>query len=112
MADLERVCDYLIILSAAHVQVAGDADDIVAGHKLLTGPRCDSESIAKVHTVVQARHTERQISLLVRTNGHIYDPSWIVSDVLLEDVVLAYLRAPEVHALPVPTLLSETEGRA
>ncbi|WP_434003388.1 hypothetical protein [Candidatus Dormibacter sp.] len=37
--------------------------------------------------------------MLVRTNGHIYDPSWTVSDVLLEDVVLAYLRAPGVHAL-------------
>ncbi|MDQ6920670.1 MAG: ABC transporter ATP-binding protein [Candidatus Dormibacteraeota bacterium] len=84
IADLERVCDYLIILSAAHVQVAGDTEEILARHKLLTAPRCDGESIAKVHSVVQARHTDRQTSLLVRTNGHIYDPSWTVSDVLLE----------------------------
>ncbi|MDQ6948954.1 MAG: ABC transporter ATP-binding protein [Actinomycetota bacterium] len=110
IADLERVCDYLIILSAAHVQVAGDTEEILARHKLLTAPRCDVEAIAKVHSVVQARHTDRQTSLLVRTNGHIYDPSWTVTDVLLEDVVLAYLRAPTAHALPDPELASTESG--
>ncbi|MGI8562512.1 MAG: ABC transporter ATP-binding protein [Candidatus Dormibacter sp.] len=109
LADLERVCDYLVILSAAHVQLAGDTDEMVARHKLLTGPRCDGESVGKVHSVVQALHTDRQTTLLVRTNGHIYDPSWTVSDVLLEDVVLAYLRAPGVHALPEPQVVSDSE---
>jgi len=112
LADLERVCDYLVILSAAHVQLAGETEDIVAGHKLLTGPRPDGDAIAKVHSVVQAHHTDRQTTLLVRTNGRIYDRSWTVSDVLLEDVVLAYLRAPHVHALPAPEVLSETGAPA
>ncbi len=109
LADLERVCDYLVILSAAHVQLAGDTDEMVARHKRLTGPRCDGESIGRVHSVVQALHTDRQTTLLVRTNGHIYDPSWTVSDVLLEDVVLGYLRAPGVHALPKPQVVSDSE---
>ena len=30
IGDLERVCDYLIILSAAHVQLAGDIEEIRA----------------------------------------------------------------------------------
>lgn len=104
IADLERVCDYLIILSAAHVQVAGETDDILASHKRLTGPRCDGDDTARVHSVVQEHHTDRQTVLLVRTNGQIYDPAWTVSEVPLEDVVLAYLRAPAAHALPEPVV--------
>ena len=91
IGDLERVCDFLIILSAARVQLAGELDRLLETHKLLVGPRRDPAAIAAVHSVVQARQTERQTSLLVRTNGHIWDPSWEVHDVQLEEIVLAYL---------------------
>lgn len=91
VGDLERVCDYLIILSASRVTLAGDIDRIVAGHRLLTGPRQDAGAIAHVHNVVQATHTERQTTLLVRTNGHIWDSSWQVQPVSLEEIILAYL---------------------
>ena len=91
IADLERVCDYLIILSASQVQLAGDIEQIVRSHKLLVGPRRDTTDIASVHTVVEESHTERQTTLLVRANGPIFDPSWEVRDVSLEDIVLAYL---------------------
>lgn len=109
IADLERVSDYLVILSSAHVQVAGDTEAILARHKLLTGPRTDAAAIARVHAVVQERHSERQTRLLVRSNGHNFDPVWTVSDVQLEDVVLAYLRAPAAHALPEPVLMPSRE---
>ncbi len=93
IADLERVCDYLIILCASQVHLAGDIDEIVQAHKLLVGPRRDpaAEAIARVHRVIQERHTARQTLLLVHTIGPIYDPSWEVRDVALEDIVLAYL---------------------
>ena len=92
--DLERVCDHLIILSAARVQLAGEMDRVVGAHKLLVGARRDPAAIAAAHTVVQARHTERQTTLLVRTGGHIRDPAWDVHDVRLEEIVLAYLGQP------------------
>src|SRR5207245_1403736 len=38
LAELERVADYLIVLAAGRVQVAGEVDDLLAGHALLTGP--------------------------------------------------------------------------
>jgi len=91
IADLERVCDYLIILSASRVQLAGDIERIQHKHKLLVGPRCEPDAVAHIHTVVQATHTPRQTSLLVRLNGHVWDPSWEVHDVPLEEIVLAYL---------------------
>jgi ABC-2 type transport system ATP-binding protein len=91
LADLERVCDHLVILSRARTQLAGPIDEIVAEHRLLTGPRADVAEIARRHEVVTARHSERQTSLLVRSNGHVYDASWELHEVDLEEIVLAYL---------------------
>jgi ABC-2 type transport system ATP-binding protein len=91
VADLERVCDYLVILSTARVQLAGPIEEIVAGHRLLTGPRTEPAAVARVHTVIRDSHTERQTSLLVRANGHVYDADWQLHDVDLEEIVLAYL---------------------
>jgi ABC-2 type transport system ATP-binding protein len=97
IGDLERVCDYLIILSAAQLQLAGEIDHIIAVHKLLTGPRRDPAAIAHLHHIVQAQHSERQSALLVRANGHIWDPSWEVHEVALEEIVLAYLSQSSEH---------------
>src|SRR5204862_259066 len=66
LADLERVCDYLIVLNAAQVQLVGTVEDLVAGHRWLTGARHGGEAIAGVTTVVRASHTDRQSTLLVR----------------------------------------------
>jgi ABC-2 type transport system ATP-binding protein len=37
LSELERVADYLILLSRGRVQLAGEVDDVLAGHRLLTG---------------------------------------------------------------------------
>jgi len=100
IADLERVCDYLIILAASHVQLAGEIDAIVRTHKLLVGPRTDPSAVASLHNVIEASHTPRQTTLLVRLNGALFDPAWEVRDVSLEDIVLAYLGQPSMHAAP------------
>ncbi len=47
--------------------------------------------MAHVHTVIEQSQTERQTTLLVRAHGPIFDPSWEVQGVSLEDIVLAYL---------------------
>ncbi|MGI8826590.1 MAG: ABC transporter ATP-binding protein [Chloroflexota bacterium] len=102
IAELERVCDYLIILSSSRVQLTGDIEELAAKHKLLVGPRRDEDAVAHVHNVVQVSHTERQTTLLVRLNGHIFDSSWEVHDVPLEEIVLAYLGRPAYQAWEVP----------
>jgi ABC-2 type transport system ATP-binding protein len=105
LADLERVCDYLIVLSAAHVQVLGTTEELLARHKLLIGPyREPQPPIAGVAQVVRSSHTDRQASLLVRTDGPIHDPAWKAHEVTLEDVVLAYLAEPSAGALPGPAV--------
>jgi len=52
---------------------------------------------------VEASHTAKQTTLLVRTNGPIHDPVWTVTEVTLEDLVLAYLANAEAGALPGPS---------
>ena len=42
LAELERVADYLILLSRGKVQVAGEVDDLLAGHRVLTGPAAEA----------------------------------------------------------------------
>jgi ABC-2 type transport system ATP-binding protein len=91
VADLERVCDHLVILAAGRLQLAGPIEEIVASHRLLTGPRSDAPDVANVHEVIRESHTERQTTLLVRANGHVYDSRWQLHDVDLEEIVLAYL---------------------
>jgi ABC-2 type transport system ATP-binding protein len=102
IADLERVCDHLVILSQAEPLLDGPIDEIVAAHRLLTGPRTDPAAVARMHTVIEERHTERQTSLVVRANGHVYDPGWEQHPLGLEEIALAYLghrRAPTERVL-------------
>ena len=91
VADLERVCDHLVILSDGRTQLAGPIDEIVASHRLLTGPRSDPATVARGHQVIRESHTSRQTTLLVRANGHVYASSWQQHEVDLEEIVLAYL---------------------
>jgi ABC-2 type transport system ATP-binding protein len=98
LADLERVCDYLIVLHAAQVRLVGGVDDLVAEHRQLIGPRHDPGPIRGVAEVVRASHTDRQSTLVVRTDGSPVDPVWTVHDVSLEDVILAYLADRDVAA--------------
>jgi ABC-2 type transport system ATP-binding protein len=91
VADLERVCDYVIVLVASRVRVAGEVDRLLASHRLLTGPRRDAASLPGGWDVISASHTGRQSTLLVRTDAPVHDPAWTVSQVSLEDVVLAYM---------------------
>ena len=91
VADLERVCDYLVVLVDSRVQVADTVDDLLATHLRLTGPRRDPASLPADLEVIEASHTDVQSTLLVRADGPILDPSWTIEAISLEDLVLAYL---------------------
>jgi len=91
VSDVERACDYLVVLVDSRVQVAGDIDHLLATHHRLTGPRRDPSQLPSDHRVVSMSHTDRQSTFLVHTDGPILDPAWEVSRLTLEDLVLAYL---------------------
>jgi ABC-2 type transport system ATP-binding protein len=91
LADLERVCDYLVVLVASRIRVAGEIEALLASHRRLTGPRRDPSTLPASQEVIEASHTDRQTTLLVRTDSPILDPAWSVEEISLEDLVLAYM---------------------
>jgi ABC-2 type transport system ATP-binding protein len=95
VADLERVCDYLIVLAGSRVQLAGTVDDLLAGHHRLTGPRRDASRFPSDWQVITASSTERQTTLLIRSDSAVLDPAWAVEPVGMEDLVLAYMQFGE-----------------
>jgi ABC-2 type transport system ATP-binding protein len=91
VADLERVCDYLVVLVASHVRLSGEVSELLASHRRISGPRRDPGSLPTDFGVIEESHTDKQTTLLVRTDGPILDPAWDVKPVTLEDLVLAYM---------------------
>ncbi|MFC8225733.1 ABC transporter ATP-binding protein [Streptomyces sp. NPDC057287] len=91
VSDLERVCDHLISLVASRVQVAGDVDDLLATHFRLTTARREADSLPDGMTVLQATHTERQSTFIVRAATPVHDPAWALEALGLEDLVLTYM---------------------
>jgi len=99
VADLERVCDYLIVLVASKIRVTGEVSDLLAAHRRLSGPRRDPATLPAGQEVIEESHTDKQTSLLVRTSEPVRDPAWAVTAVSLEDLVLAYMNpANEIPA--------------
>ncbi|HEV2933232.1 MAG TPA: ABC transporter ATP-binding protein [Streptosporangiaceae bacterium] len=91
VADLERVCDHLVMLASSRVQLCGDIEDLLAEHKVLVGPRKDTTAIERSHQVIQITRTPKQTTLLVRLNGPVLDPAFEANDTSLEELVLAYM---------------------
>ena len=104
VADLERVCDYLVVLVASRVRVAGEVSALLASHHRLSGPRRDPGALPAGQEVIEESRTDKQSTLLVRTDQPIHDPSWTVKPVSMEDLVLAYMsraRDDRTHRLQV-----------
>jgi len=104
LAELERVADYLILVSRGMVQAAGEVEDLLACHQVLTGPAAEAGRYAERLSVVHARHGGAQAHLLVRTSrtAGMPPPGWEAHSVNLEELTLAYLREPAAGALPGP----------
>jgi ABC-2 type transport system ATP-binding protein len=91
VADVERVCDYLVILVSSKVQLSGEVEDLLSTHHRLIGPPDAVRNLSDTQVVIESSHTDRQSTLLVRSDGPIIDPQWIVEAATLEDIVLAYM---------------------
>jgi ABC-2 type transport system ATP-binding protein len=105
LADLEDSCDHLVMVQRGRVQVAGDVDNLRAGHLAVTGLRDHAAALA-AHAVVEEGGTGRQATALLRLNGQFIDPRWATRAPSLEEIVLAYLRNPDTATLPRPELVT------
>jgi ABC-2 type transport system ATP-binding protein len=98
--DLERACDYLVLMSRSRVQLSATTDELLGDHQVLTGPRTQAELVAATHTVVQASYTDRHASLLIRGSGPVLDPTVTVRPATIGELVLAYMSQPSASAAP------------
>jgi ABC-2 type transport system ATP-binding protein len=94
VSDVERACDFLIVLVDSRVQVAGDIEQLLGSHHRLTGPRREPATLPAEQEIIAASQTDRQSTYVVRTDAPILDPTWEVSRLTLEDLVLAYMSRP------------------
>ncbi|MEV5204024.1 ABC transporter ATP-binding protein [Streptomyces sp. NPDC053720] len=107
LPDVERVCDYLIVLAGSRIQVAGDVSELLADHHRLVGGRQDIGELPAGVEVIRVEHTLRKSTAIVRADRRqLAEGSWSVETLDLEELVLAYMaRAYEAAAQPAPTVM-------
>ncbi|MDX3230903.1 ABC transporter ATP-binding protein [Streptomyces sp. ME19-01-6] len=105
LAELDGVCDFLLLIGGGRLRLAGETDAVQAAHRLITGPRGTDDGtdgtpdeVAR-HTVVETRTTGRQLTALIRPSAVPTEEGWIVREPSLEEVLLGYLRAPDAPPL-------------
>jgi ABC-2 type transport system ATP-binding protein len=91
VSDLERVCDYLIVLVSSRVQLAGETEDLLAQHHRIMCSRRQATDLPPELHVIWAEHTERQSTFIVRSETEVPAGDRSAEPVELEDLVLAYM---------------------
>ncbi|WP_034271997.1 ABC transporter ATP-binding protein [Actinospica robiniae] len=99
VSDLERVCDYLVLLVASRVLLAGETDDLIARHHRIVCTRREQADLPPGLRVVSATHTERQSTFIVRGETEPPVGDWAAERLDLEDLVLAYMERAAQPAL-------------
>jgi ABC-2 type transport system ATP-binding protein len=97
IGDLERVCDYLVVLGNGQLQIADDIERIKASHAALTVTRDQIASVASQAEVIFERRSQQDSALVVRRR-HGFPAQWEARAVTLEEVVLAYLERARSQA--------------
>jgi ABC-2 type transport system ATP-binding protein len=97
VSELERLCDWLIVLTGGRVQLAGPVDDLLAAHRLVTVPRATPDAELP-GLLIHRDDSDRHSTVLVRTNparpAAQERSGWGVEPVGFEQLVLAYLQRP------------------
>jgi ABC-2 type transport system ATP-binding protein len=110
VADLERTCDYLIVLAGGRVQLHGGIADLLASHGLLTSTGREPAPVPAGCQVIKQSLAGRQATLLVRAPGLVHDPAWTGARASLEDLVLAYMSQAARHGRSQATEATRCSG--
>ncbi|GAA3385066.1 ABC transporter ATP-binding protein [Streptomyces racemochromogenes] len=103
LAELEDVCDHVVLLKDGAARLSGDVQELREAHTWITGRADPAEADglprsldrgAVVHSAVGGR----QVTALVRTPPPADDGRWITETPSLETLLLAHLRAPRPAA--------------
>ena len=97
VSELERVANYLVVLSAGQVQVAAPVHDLLKTHRALTGPADAADSLEEQTDVVTMARAGRQAQALVRVTDT--PPGWSGRPITMEELVLGYLKQPQARVV-------------
>ncbi|MGH8862357.1 MAG: ABC transporter ATP-binding protein [Jatrophihabitantaceae bacterium] len=101
IAELERICDYLIVLRAGRVQIAGDIDELRANHRVVTGPP-DWPERSGIGVISTSSTAGRATALVRVDSGPLTGPGFEASQPTFDELALGYLAAPlpQTHEVP------------
>ncbi|MFF2525140.1 ABC transporter ATP-binding protein [Streptomyces liangshanensis] len=114
LAELDLICDYVLLLAHGRLLVADDTEFVQAAHTWVTHTLPDARAAGpggpaasahlRGHTVVESRTTGRQLSALLQLPTSRGDAQ-SAEPPTLEEILLAYLRNPQAPPLlaPAPT---------
>jgi ABC-2 type transport system ATP-binding protein len=114
VCELERFCDWLVVLAHGHVQLAGPADDLIAAHRLVTVPRA-TPNAELPGRVIHRSDSDRHSAVLIRT-----DPvrlaveahaGWHIEPAGFEQLVMAYLQRSSGAATAGDPVVSQAVTR-
>ncbi len=107
LAELERVADYLVLIARGRVRLQGQVQELLASHRLLTGPSTGAPVPADWE-VIQSSPAGAQTHQLVRLppSEQPLPPAYQARPVGVEELAMGYLR--ETAASQQPTLTGAT----
>lgn len=101
LADVERVCEYMVIVLGGRVRLAGDIEQLVAQHTFVSGP-LERPPFGDGWQVIDERHADRQGTWLLCSVGDTppidAGDGTLARQATLEEIVLAYLRSADKGA--------------
>ncbi|MGI5259538.1 ATP-binding cassette domain-containing protein [Streptomyces angustmyceticus] len=105
LAELDGVCDYLLVLGGGRIRLAGEVDDLIGAHALVMGAHRGTALPGAIaaHTVIDTQTSGRRFTAVVRRRGTVAAGPWETAEPSLEELLLAYLRAPDAPALIAPS---------
>jgi len=107
VSDLERVCDYLVVLVSSRLQLAGETDDLLAQHYRIVCTRRKESDLPSDLEVIWAEHTDRQSTFVVRGDAEPPTGDWVADHLELEDLVLTYMERAADSGRRAKTLKTE-----
>jgi len=114
IAELERLCDWLLVLTGGRLQLSGPLDGLLAGHAVLTVPR-QTQDADLPGAVLSRTDSDRHSTVLVAADqAHVaaaWQPGWLSEPAGFEQLVLAYLRRPPVAAPAGRSMVGEGTAR-
>ena len=89
--DLERVCDHVVLLASGRAQLCEEIDTLLASHRMLVGPKRSLVDVESSIKVIKSTVTTNQLRLVARIEEPVLDPTWEISELGLEDILVAYM---------------------